>query len=341
MRRVSGVLYIDRVVADCTPLRNAMLAYSRVPFCTAARSQFNARRLTSLSPWPLAAARPVVPRDKGAVPPPRSNIVTRSFSNHEEVWGNESGYEEYRVARAKTMERLLNGPNRFQRIDEREDRSDYPVEGIKAHCMGKYFINHRGCQVMKNADDMIIYQQLLWNLRPATVIELGTFTGGSAIWLADMLRLMEIPSQIFSMDITHSNIEECVSELKPDNITFLLGDSYKIEETFTPNFLKRLPRPWLVIDDAHSNIYGILEHFDRFMETGDYFVVEDLNPSLPIMLGFGRMYEGEYEPAGASGLKILKQFLSNYSEKYAVDSFYTDFFGYNGTWNWHGYIRHM
>ena len=319
-----------------------LLTCSRVPFRTAGRSQFNARRLTSLSPRPLAAARPVLPCDKGAVPP-RSNILrTRRYSTHEEIWGKESeGYEEYKVARAKALERLLNGPNRFQRIDEREDRSDFPVEGIKAHCMGKYFITHRGCQMLKTADDMIIFKELLWNLRPATVIELGTFTGGSAIWLADMLRLMEIPSQIFSMDITHSNIEERVLELKPNNVTFLLGDSYKIEETFAPTFLKSLPRPWLVIEDTHTNIYGVMEHFDKSMEMGDYFVVEDLNPNLATMLGFAGVYEGEYKPAGTVGLKILKQFLSDYSIKYAVDSFYTDFFGYNGTWNWHGYIRRM
>ena len=319
------------------------LTYSRVLFRTAARTQFNARRLTSLSPRPLAAAWPVLPRDKGAVPPrDRYNILVRVFSSDEVLWWEESeGYKDYKVAIKKAMDRRMNGPNRFQRISEREDRSDFPVEGIKAHCMGKSLITHRGCHMLKTADDMIIYQQLLWNLRPATVIELGTFTGGSAIWLADMLRLMEIPSQIFSMDTTLSNIEERVLELKPDNVTFLRGDSYKIEETFVPTFLKKLPRPWLVIEDAHINIYGILEHFDKFMETGDYFVVEDLNPNLPTMLGFGGIYEGEYKPTGMVGLTTLKQFLNNYSEKYAVDSFYTDLFGYNGTWNWHGYIRRM
>ena len=250
-------------------------------------------------------------------------------------------YEAYKKARAAALDKLLNSPTRFQRIGEREDRSDYPVESVKAQCMGKYISHHRGCTLLKSADDMMIVQQLLWNLRPATVIELGTFTGGSALWLADMLRVMDVPSRIYSMDITLSHIEERVSELKPQNVTFLQGDCRKIEETFTPELLKSLPRPWLVLEDAHVNVYDVLVYFDKFMSTGDYFIVEDTNPDMPCKLGYGRVYEIEYMRFGMAALEVLKKFLADYSEKYAVDSFYTDFYGYNGTWNWHGYIRRM
>ena len=267
----------------------------------------------------------------------------KSLSSHKEIWGEESdNYKHYLEQRSKVMDALLNSPNRFQRISEREDRSDMPPETCKAHCMGRYFITHRGCQLLKAADDMIIFQQLLWYLRPATVIELGTFTGGAAIWLADMLRLMEIKSRIYSMDVDLSTIEDRVKELQPENVTFLEGDSNTIEKTFTEDFLSELPHPWLVIEDSHTNVYQVLKYFHRFMKPRDYFVVEDLNVDLPCQLGFGRIYpEVEYKRAGSKGLEILKKFLSDYSEHYAVDSFYTDFFGYNGTWNWHGYICKM
>ncbi len=71
-------------------------------------------------------------------------------------------------------------------------------------------------------------------------------------------------------------------------------------------------------------------------------MVEDLNPDLPCQLGLGRIYpEAVYKRAGMAGLEHLKRFLSDYSQEYSVDSFYTDLFGYNGTCNWHGYIRRM
>ena len=202
-------------------------------------------------------------------------------TSHREIWGEEYDYKGYLAKREKVLDTLLNGPKRFQRISEREDRSDMSIDAIKASGMGKYFITHRGCQVLKGGDDIILLQLLLWYLRPATVIELGTFTGGTAVWYSDMMRMMGIESQVYSLDITHSYIEDRVKEIKPDNVTFLLGDSNAIDKTFTKDFLHDLPHPWLINDDAHTNIYGIMEYFNQFMKTNDYFVVEDLSPIKP------------------------------------------------------------
>ncbi len=33
--------------------------------------------------------------------------------------------------------------------------------------------------------DLAIYARLMWELKPRTVIEVGTAKGGSALWLAD------------------------------------------------------------------------------------------------------------------------------------------------------------
>ena len=116
----------------------------------------------------------------------QSQAKTRAYSSvstsHREIWGEGSDdYKGYLAKRETVLDTLLNGPKRFQRISEREDRSDVPIEAMKANCMGRYFITHRGCQVMKGGDDLILLQLLLWYLRPATVIELGTFAGGSAV----------------------------------------------------------------------------------------------------------------------------------------------------------------
>ena len=82
---------------------------------------------------------------------------------------------------------LLNSPERFQAISQREDRTDIPLEATLAHMQGKYFIHHRGCMVMKTADDQAILKELLAHVKPATVIELGAFTGGNAVWMSDTL----------------------------------------------------------------------------------------------------------------------------------------------------------
>ncbi len=271
----------------------------------------------------------------------RANLTVSSTLKNEE-WGVKLDYNIFKTTRDDSLSKLLNSPTRFQSIKEREDRSEIPVEAVLAHMKGKYFIHHRGCHLLKTADDQAILYQFLHHLRPATIIELGIFSGGNAVWMSDMLKLMEIDCHIYGMDIDLSLIEDRVKEIKPNNITFLQGNSNKIEETFTEEFLKGLPRPLIVIEDTHVNTLGILEHFVKYMETGDYFMVEDTSPILPGPLGpISPTSQREYTPIGYDQLDCVKKFLTKYEKEFAVDSFFIDFFGYNGTWNWHGFIRRM
>ena len=125
----------------------------------------------------------------------------------------------------------------------------------------------------------------LQGVKPATVIELGAYTGGMAIWMADTLKLLDVPCHIYSMDIDLSLLEDRVKEIKPDNVTFLQGDSYDIAKTFTPEFMSQL-HPWVVIEDCHENFINVLGHFHKFIQKGDYLIVEDTNPHMP---GDGRV----------------------------------------------------
>ncbi len=172
------------------------------------------------------------------------------------------------------------------------------------------------------------------------MIEIGTFTGGTALWISDTMKVEDIPCSIFTMDINTSVLDKRVKEYKPENITFMQGDSNEIANIFTADFLKDLPHPWVIIEDAHVNVYGILQHFYKFLQTGDYFVVEDGNPLIPSHMGEGHLHHN-YVPVGTKILDQVKRFLSERQDDYKVDSYFTDLFGYNGTWNWHGFIRRM
>jgi cephalosporin hydroxylase len=268
-------------------------------------------------------------------------MAAQEVGPYRDVYGVVVDYASFPKKREEVRQALLNDPNRFQAISQREDRSEVPLEAAFASMKGRYFIQHRGCMVIRTADDQAILKELLVHVKPATVIELGTFTGGNAVWMADTMKMEGITCSVFSMDINPAMIEDRVKEIKPKNVTFLQGDSNKIADTFTADFLKGLPHPWVVIEDSHENVSGILEHFLRFMEVGDYFVVEDTHPYIPAQLGYGRISKEEYSPCGSKLLKIVKEFLTMHKKDCAVDSYFTDFFGYNGTWNWHGYIRRM
>ena len=250
-------------------------------------------------------------------------------------------YRKLREKQELKRKEMLASPNRFQRISEREDRTDVPLQTRKNTCNGRYLTRYRGFDICKCPIDYSLYHQLFYLVEPKTVIELGTLSGGMAIWMADTLGLLGLEASIYSMDIDPSNRSELVNKLKPDNVTFLQGDSFEIEKTFTDEFLKSLPHPWVLIEDSHANVDGILEHFHKYMQEGDYMVVEDTGPDILKECGMYMGNEGVYVQMGPKQLQCLRQFLHDYEEFYAVDSFLTDLFGYNCSWNWHGFIRRM
>jgi len=142
---------------------------------------------------------------------------------------------------------------------------------------------------------------------------------------------------VYSLDIDQTLIHETVKKTKPGNVTFILGDCYKIEKAFPSSMLQTLPHPWLVIEDVHHNCLNVLNYMNSFMKAGDYIVVDDTDPRAPSTL---TLPPEEYAPIGPEKLNMLKTFVKE-NDCYLVDSFFTDFYGYNCTRNWHGFLKRM
>ena len=181
-------------------------------------------------------------------------------------------------------------------------------------------IHWKGVLLMKDPFSLASYPMLLQELRPRTVIELGAFQGGSAVWLADLLDVFEVAdSSVHSFDI-----DTALIRADHPSVTFHYADSTR-PETYSRPLLESLPHPWLVIEDAHTNVFGMLTYLDGLLHTGDYVVVEDV--------GLPNQYGGPYQD--------MKRFLSETDGQYLIDTRYTDLFGYNVTWHVNGYIRKM
>ena len=266
---------------------------------------------------------------------PFTSEASAPFSNEPEKYHN------LREICQATLKSKLENPNRFQPISEREDRSDWPAIMRKLQFPARYLTLYRGCDIIKSPEDFETYHQLFWHIRPATVIELGTYTGGFTTWIADTIKLSNIPCHTYSFDLDNSLLCEAARELNPEDVTFLQGDCFAIEKTFTPDFMENLAHPWVVIEDAHENLANTLKHFHQFMKQGDYFVVEDTDPYIPKQLPSNPGIYNYDEENGTIKLEKLKKFLQTYKEHYAVDSFFTDLYGYNGTWHWHGFVKRM
>ncbi|NUK32089.1 cephalosporin hydroxylase [Parageobacillus sp. VR-IP] len=154
----------------------------------------------------------------------------------------------------------------------------------------------KGKPLFKSIYDMAVYQLLIYDLNPGTIIEIGA-TESSLNWFYDMTRLLSPKTQVYGFNIKNVNSSNC---------KFIQGDARYIEYYFTEKVLGKLEHPLLIIEDCHVNTEGILTYFSHYMKYGDYIIIED---SLPKQ-------------------SILESWSSNISEFY-TDTYFTDYFGIN------------
>jgi cephalosporin hydroxylase len=160
----------------------------------------------------------------------------------------------------------------------------------------------RGLPLFKTAFDFAIYPQLLQELRPRTIFEIGSGSGASALWLADLAQTFDIDAMVHSVDIRPPAAGH-------PRVQFYRGDSREPATLFPAEALAAAPRPWLVIEDAHQNVPGVLAWLHEYLAVGDYLVVEDSDVKRDALAAFDAAHPRQYK----------------------VDTRYTDFFGRNAT----------
>ena len=170
----------------------------------------------------------------------------------------------------------LSKPDRFVKISAREDRCDLPSATWQTLLSNTYLQTWKGIILNKGVTEIGIYPILLWELKPQTIIEIGALNGGSAVWLADNLELFGIKGSVYSIDIDLSLLDK---KARDDlRVNFIEGDCNNLSTVLPKTILDRLPHPWLVIEDAHVNVLGVVEYFhDNGLTSGDYLIVEDTN----------------------------------------------------------------
>jgi cephalosporin hydroxylase len=210
-----------------------------------------------------------------------------------------------------------------------EPRSDIPYDLLMSIQAGTMTWRYRGLPTLKNPFDLALYPLLLDELRPRTLLEIGSHAGGSALWFADTAATLGLELVVHSVDLAvPMNAEH-------PRVNFHAGDGRDLGATFSKEFLASLPKPWLVIEDAdhqYRTTLAALRFFDPWLSPGDYIVVEDGILS-------------DMRVAGAFGggpAQAIDDFLGEAGEgRYEIDRRYCDYFGRNVTWNVDGWLRRV
>ena len=184
---------------------------------------------------------------------------------------------------------------RFVPFHDRPSTSHIHMDSFLMSQGVKDCMTWRNSRLGKSIYAFALIPMIIWENKPATILEIGSGEGASAIWMADVCKSYKLLTQVYSVDIEPPN-------LVYDGVTFLQGNSREIHSVFD---VKNLPHPWIILEDAHIEMNKIMEYFTKHMHTGDYIIIEDSRSKMQ------------------SILKVPSDLL--------VDTYYCDYFGRNAT----------
>jgi cephalosporin hydroxylase len=141
-----------------------------------------------------------------------------------------------------------------------------------------------GVPVLKYPSDLLVYEEMIYQIRPDVILDIGTYKGGSAYYYASLLDLFGAPSaRVISVDI-----ERFPGVPKHPRITYLIGSSTseeilkQIKDSIRPG-----EKVMALLDSDHheQHVLNELRAYSQIVTKGSYLIVEDSNingnPVLP------------------------------------------------------------
>jgi cephalosporin hydroxylase len=142
-----------------------------------------------------------------------------------------------------------------------------------------------GVPLLKCPLDLWVYQEILFDLKPDLVIETGTFHGGSALYLANLMDLLD-KGEVITIDVDdsrqrprHPRITYITASSTDPEITGKLRDAASGKQTVMA-----------ILDSDHSrdHVLNEMRIYSELVTPESYLVVEDTNINgHPVRPGWG------------------------------------------------------
>src|SRR6266576_111343 len=135
---------------------------------------------------------------------------------------------------------------------------------------GPPWIRWLGYNVLKCSMVLWIYQDIIYNLQPEWIIEGGTASGGSALFMASILDILQYGS-VVTIDWDE---DECRPE--PSRIKYITGNTLHGETVEKVRAIVQGSGPrMLILDDGHDqdHVHEELKLYTPMLRAGDYLIV--------------------------------------------------------------------
>jgi cephalosporin hydroxylase len=163
-----------------------------------------------------------------------------------------------------------------------ESSLDLPIKDLLVHMQNRIVTDstYFGVPTMKSPTDMWMYQEIIWEVKPDFIVEIGTWHGGSALAFAhimDHIYGRGSFAKVITIDTSHDKVHDKV-RLHP-RIKFITGDALKYYFVVRNMIRESMVRPKVLVieDSAHfyQNTLNVLNTYWPLVSMGSYFIVED------------------------------------------------------------------
>ena len=172
-------------------------------------------------------------------------------------------------------------------IDNQSNKIDLGIKFINETVDTKYTYNFSwlGRPIIQFPQDMIALQEIVWEVKPDMIIETGIAHGGSLIFSASMLTLLEACGEIedgkvlgIDIDIREHNKKAIEAHPMNKKITMYQGSSIDEEMIARVQEFAKKGRKVMVILDSnhtHEHVLAELRAYASLVSLGSYCVVFD------------------------------------------------------------------
>ncbi len=132
---------------------------------------------------------------------------------------------------------------------------------------------YHGIPTLKSPLDFWVYQEIIFEMKPDVIVEVGNHCGGSTLAFAHICDLIG-DGRVIGLDISHTMVPDHVR--KHPRITLIEGDACQLFWNVR-KLISEEERVLVIEDSAHTfdNTLKVLRIYSGLIKAGDYFIVED------------------------------------------------------------------
>lgn len=181
-----------------------------------------------------------------------------------------------------------------------------------------------GMPIIQTPEDVVVFQELIYQQRPDFVLEIGIAHGGSLVLYSSILELLG-HGQVIGVDITiyPHNRQRIESHPMIKRITLIEGSS--VEKATVDKVAELIPegsKVLVILDSNHTteHVYQELKLYSRFVQPGGYIVACDT--IMPDLVGLKHAAADVGENNALEGVKKFLSENSNFGTDRSWEKYY-------------------